>query len=854
MNGRPPFLTVTSTNMVTAAALNQTYRQRPMFILTATATTAFFLALSALAEPLAKKLHLPVPTVLLLTGIGLALLARGSESLDVLPALLPAEHSLESLARLPVSSDVFLTVLLPILLFSGSVGMDLRHLMKDSAAIVLLAILAVLISIGVIGVTMHVSSGFGLTISLILATIISTTDPSAVLSLFRDHGVPGRLSRLIEGESLLNDATAIAAFTTLMDALASGHTPSGRTLVLLLISGLVGGLVIGVISGLALARALRSLSGYRSAQLTITLAAPYLIYSMAKFTPLISGVVAVVTTGVVFGVVGRSRFDPSDFSFLRRLLDQFAQWSSGLIFLLAGLVIPKILPGISHHELALSVVVTAAALAARAVTLGLFAPGLAWLQLIQKIPARYSAVLFWGGLRGAMTLALLLSLSQTAVLPQTVKHTLIAVAAIFTLFTLTIQGVTLRPLMKFLGIGMLNEIEQTLRAQALLEAFKATRNHAQQFSKRAGLDPSVPQKVLRPHEDRIQDDLARLGFETSVPDKEKLRFALDALISQEKSLLIAQKWTSGLPVAVVDQYLYGLDVMRDAAREQGRSGYLAAARRPFRHTWRGKLLSWLHSSGGVERPFANYVSQRFHLILVNRMLIRQLFSHSDNHLSAIFGERISRILDETLNRRLENVEQQISAIQLQYADFTKSLERTMVERFTYADAEHQVRSLLDNGTIPQGIAASLLDEIGQHATRSVVAPRIDFERPAPELLRLNSFFHALDEQELVRVAKPMKSIFLREGVTIVPKRDRAEAIYFIANGTVEAQAENGGKRRLGRGEAFGHLKAVSEMLSDTRVKTLTPTHCFLLKVADYRRVRASDRAEDASSAPQGGVA
>lgn len=120
---------------------------------------------------------------------------------------------------LPVTADLFLWVFLPLLLFETAIALDGRALIEELGPVLILAVVAVVVSTLLAGFAVYAASGHGLVVCLLLAAIVATTDPSAVVAIFREVGAPQRLSLLVEGESLLNDAAAIALFTLFLGAL-----------------------------------------------------------------------------------------------------------------------------------------------------------------------------------------------------------------------------------------------------------------------------------------------------------------------------------------------------------------------------------------------------------------------------------------------------------------------------------------------------------------------------------------------------------------------------------------------------------------------------------------------------------
>ena len=175
----------------------------------------FVLALAALVmavgllQPLASRLAVPQTLVLALLGVTLGLLFGPWQPLGGLDPVL----SLESwLARLGLSAEAFLLLFLPPLLFTAGLSVDVRLLKEDMAAVLLLAVVAVIVCVFVVGVALWPLVGAGLVACLLLGAVIGPTDPAAVVGVFRDIGAPRRLTTLVAGESLFNDAAAIALF------------------------------------------------------------------------------------------------------------------------------------------------------------------------------------------------------------------------------------------------------------------------------------------------------------------------------------------------------------------------------------------------------------------------------------------------------------------------------------------------------------------------------------------------------------------------------------------------------------------------------------------------------------------
>ena len=152
-------------------------------------------------------------------------------------------------ANLPVSSETFVYVFLPLLVFEGAITIDVRRMLEDAAPILMLAVVATVVTTAVVGVALWPVSGLPLVVCLLLGSVVATTDPAAVIAVFRDVGAPARLTRLVEGESLLNDAAAIVMFVVLLGIIVSGRQPDIVGGAVQFVVAFLGGAMLGVRRG-----------------------------------------------------------------------------------------------------------------------------------------------------------------------------------------------------------------------------------------------------------------------------------------------------------------------------------------------------------------------------------------------------------------------------------------------------------------------------------------------------------------------------------------------------------------------------------------------------------------------------
>ncbi len=795
-------------------------------------TTAVLLMVVASVQPLARRTGLPFTVILAVVGVLIGLMA-----LWLLRTQLTNQFDevAELVIDIPVSSATFLTILLPMLLFQGAITIDVRRLAQDIAPVVLLAVLAVIVALGVIGGAVYLVAPMPLAVCLLFGAIVATTDPSAVIALFRDLGAPARLTRLVEGESLLNDATAIAAFGAFLAVVVTGGELDFWVVTQILTVGLAGGVLVGLLAGWAAAKVLSTLRSYRGAQITIVVALPYVVYVLCNNYLQVSGVVAVVTGGLVLSALGRSRFQPGAFQFCLDTLEQLAYWATCLVFVLAAILVPRLLEDFTLADLFYLLVAVVAALVARAVILFAVFPLLSATGATQKVSTATKSIIIWGGLRGSVTLALALAVSENVSVDPEVKRFIAIQATGFALFTLLVQGTTLSPLMRWLGLDQLSPIDRAFRSQVLTQSLSSVRSNLRAFAGRYELDDELVDTAVRPYSERLSRVAEDTSFAEELTDRERLTVGLIALANQEKELLMEQRWSGGLPSLLIDRYQLTVEAMIDGARLDGRLGYLRAARQPQKQTWWFRVIAGLHSHFGLSGFLAAYLGRRFQFLLVNRIVLLELVVFLEFRLGSLLGDRLTELLGEIVNQRVVEVERHIDALRLQYPKFARKLDQEVLERYAFREEIEQVDQLREAGIISEDLARYLRSEAESiHASRRHAAA-VDIRATTPELLGAFPVFSNLSEEELERLTKRLQERVFAADAFVFKRGDRGDGMYFIANGAVEIVIGED-RLRLGRGDFFGEMALLDHTRRSASVRSISYSHLLFLPRAAFEEI------------------
>lgn len=378
------------------------------------------LLVAAVVAMLARRLRVPYSVGLVLAGISLA--------------LLPFAPKIE------LTKDLVFTILLPPLIFEAAICLRWIELRRDLPVVLVLASAGVLVSAAVTAGGMHLVAGWRWPSALVFGVLIAATDPVSVIATFKEAGVAGRLRLLVEAESLFNDGTSAVIFGIVV-AFSAGERPTwwdmGAALLLT-----VGG---GILCGAALAGVLLLIAGRTDdhlVELTFTTVAAYGSFVLAEQLHL-SGVLATLTAGLMMGSAGSlGTLSGRGKDAVEAFWEYAAFVANSLIFLLIGM-------HEAHQNFAAvwTAAVAAIALVMASRALAIYPTCLLFSKSALRVTTAHQHVLFWGGLRGALALALALGLPP--VMPR--RDDIITITFAVVAFSMFVQGLTMTPFLRRLG-------------------------------------------------------------------------------------------------------------------------------------------------------------------------------------------------------------------------------------------------------------------------------------------------------------------------------------------------------------------------------------------------------------------
>jgi CPA1 family monovalent cation:H+ antiporter len=378
------------------------------------------LLLAAIVAIIARRLHVPYTVGLTLTGIGLALV----------------HFSL----HLVLTRELIFGVLLPPLIFEAALQIRWSELRADAGVIGLMATVGIVLAATVVATGLHAIAGWPWSIAVPLALLISATDPVSVIATFKEAHVTGRLRLLVETESLLNDGTVAVLYSVALAAIGGGVIhPLGVGFQFVVT--VAGALLIGALAGGA-GLLLAGPTDDHLIEITISTVAAYGSFLIAERVGC-SGVLATMTAGILIGNTHRlGAFTERGREALPRFWEYVGFIANSIIFLLIGVTL------VGQHVptvLALAGLTVLLTFAGRAVAV--YGCCAVFARTGQRVSGSHQHLLVWGGLRGALALALALSLPPD--LPD--RDTAISVTFGVVAFSILVQGLTMTPLLRIFG-------------------------------------------------------------------------------------------------------------------------------------------------------------------------------------------------------------------------------------------------------------------------------------------------------------------------------------------------------------------------------------------------------------------
>jgi CPA1 family monovalent cation:H+ antiporter len=780
-------------------------------------TAAFFRGITG-------HLRLPFTVALVLAGMGLSYVA-GSH-----PQFLPAWHDLE------LSPALILYVFLPSLIFEAAFNLDARELRDNLGPVLVLAVPGLLLSTLAIGVIVWAAAGIPLTASLLLGAILSATDPVAVIAVFRRLGSPLRLRVLVEGESLFNDATSLVVARLILGVVVAGSASSAAIgkgaleFVVVFLGGLVAGWILGLAAGYVLGRVQDNFI-----EITLTTVLAYLSFLVAEQALHVSGVMATVAAGLAIGGWRRMKISPQVRAYLEHFWDYVAFLANALIFLMVGL-------RIDVHSLwataGLLFWVIIAMLISRAIVVYGLIRLLEWLPGSRPVNLAYQTVIYWGGLRGAVALAIALSLPQFAQ-----REIFIAVVTGAVLFTLLVNASTIEVLVKRLGLDRPRAADRLARMEADFAANKRALDSLPNVLA-GGLFPgAVALRLQKQFEDKlhtVKAEIEKLHREELDDDDQQRALLYLRGLDEERSLYIRLIDHGQLGEHAFRQLISALNGQIDSLRDTGQYveilGQSPGRRRLENATVR--LLKRLPRLNALaERIRLARVSLDYEVQSARYQSSKRVLSTLDDlaRLESTPWYIVDRMRRE-YRHKYETARSELDGIAQQDPEFINDLQERMGQKLLLLAKVDAIVQQAERGTLSSEVAEPLLHELSQEYRDLKKYRPSKLKLELVELLRRWPRLQGLASQDLASIAMRLRHQPVRKLEVVTRQGERGQAMYFIARGVVRLSRDGHGADHdiatFMAGDFFGEDALLRGEPYDATATAVTPASLYRLERGD----------------------
>ena len=800
--------------------------------------TMGLLTVAIIAAGLCRTLPIPYTVILVILGMGLGELGRSWEPMAIL-------HELR------LSPDLVFFIFLPALIFESGLNLDARQLVKDLAPVLVMAIPALLISTLFIGFGLSFLLGMEPVIALVFGALISATDPVAVVALFKELGAPLRLNVMVEGESLLNDATAIVLFSIILGLAVSGDSLGWSEVgsaVIEFARVFLGGALIGVLAGFIVSELLHRLHSTVSAVLTMSVVTAYASFTIAEHTLHVSGVMAAATAAVTLGVYGVTRLQQEVTEPMHELWEFIALVCNSLLFILVGLSVEPVNLVGHFGQIMLAV---ALVLVARAMAVYTLVPATIRLFSLPRVSLGERHIMWWGGLKGGLAIAIVLSIPED----MAGRQLLIDMTLGVVLFTLLVNAPSIRPLMSRLGLDRLTDDEKAEVRRGLSSARNKADDVLESFRGAGLISRTSYHRASKAVHGTLRAKAEKIGAEQRARGTYLL-----ALRTELETL--SQLYDMG----VISQYTY-LDVRNtlytDRERHSGDEGpvnggkkggvspflrlEMAMLRRLREHDWAARLLSRYQ-----DQRLTQHLQHNIAGILICQAVLARLDVAEEVDVEK--RDELKTLYENRLKRR----EGRVASIREDFPGFYERFESRLCAKV----ALNSARLNAEHGNHHGELGGKAFSNISRRIDEGLEGlPPVSESLPgltAKELIEMVTLLAGLPEQALDAMAAHARPVTFLPGDIIIGEGDKGNALYIITHGKVSVYkgagtAEEKLLGELGLGDFFGETALLGDNVRTATAKANTASTLLRLTRKDVMQLaehhpEVHERLEEASAA------
>jgi CPA1 family monovalent cation:H+ antiporter len=654
----------------------------------------------------------------------------------------------------------------------------------------------------------------------------------------------------VEGESLFNDGTAIVLFHILLGVVTGSVIVTSPVRMVLTGTAnffyvFLGGIGIGLLLAFLFAQLISLVRNDELVEITLTTVLAYASFVVAEHYFHVSGVMATVAAGVTLSSYGRTKISPPVAEFMHGFWKYLAYIANALIFFLVGIVIPLRIPpqewGDYLPPLGITIV---AVIFARAVGVFSLVPLVG--RFTEKIDRRFQTIMFWGGLRGAVALALVLAVVNNPQISETVRSLFLTLGAGVILVTLLVNALTIRPLLEFFDLHKYDRAELLVRGQGILSVLSRVKGELARLREEKVFAPPVLERLGKEYEKReqqLQEELKEVKSEATgfSPDLEK-NVLLGQMLTVERRSYVDLYARGILPEKTTKEVQHSVDRLLDLLKM---GAELPEDR--YRRTWTRAALTRLWTGLEATRILGAWPSNRKADLLADtydttrgiqrgcRAVLDEL--HHLHDTGAVDPLALGEV-----ERRYENwmyrAQERMNRMAVQYPEYVEKVQALLAGRFCLNLELEGYRHLGELGVIPDKVVDEMTGTIEEEMARIRRFPRSALRFDVRDLLRQVPFFKeapSLCIEELAKRARPHTAL---EEESLFQEGDSGDSLYLIARGAVRISVSRPNRilAVLGSGDFFGEMALLSARPRTASATAATPANLVELRRRDVEEV------------------
>ena len=790
------------------------------------------LIIGAATRHLLSGFFLPYTASLLIIGIILGIVNRAGIFAG---GLEPLGNAIEWAGH--IDPHVILVVFLPILIFEAAFAMDDYTFKKISTNAFLLAVPGILmalfltgalvIGLDILNLGIH---NWGWGIALMFGAVISATDPVAVVALLKELGASKKLGTLIEGESLLNDGTAIVIFMVFYLSLIGTEAALPPVLQFLWVS--IGGILLGIIIGILTISWVRKVFNDALVEISVIVAAAYLTFFIAENFLGVSGVLGLVAFGLSMAGRGRTRISPEVEHFLHEFLELAAFIANTLIFIIVGMVIAQRTQFTGKDFIILGILYIGIHIV-RAIVIAIHYPVMK--RAGYGLPKKDAYVLWYGALRGAIGLALALVVAGVPdeYIPKEIKDQFLFLTAGIVTLTLLINATTIKSLVNKLGLTKIPPAKALMIKNAnqyITQAIKNTRERMKtdRFMGNADWD-EVNKFLFREGEVEYEGEMK---VDTMAETRRRI-------LEKEKSSYWHQ-FKEGLIGAHAVRSL--TEQIKEILDEGG--SLSLADRLDLEELWKTpKLFDKLQGWPILGKLIENFFFER---LSVSYDSARGFIEAQEEVLKLVESMHASMAKEDKKEEmaQLSEIESEINENKIHGLTFLRILKKNYPEIYDAISTRQAIRSLLNhelktverlhsNGRIESSEMAKMVSSIEERMKRLMERPPKVKLPSIDETLWEIPWLHDLDPVQFHKAVGYFHKRVFTVGEDIIKAGTPADSVFIIVRGTARVSSGEEVKALLGPGTTLGEMEVLTEqprMLTVTAVSPVTALRVKYIKI------------------------